>query len=146
MAVHENSEFISKIEGIRNAIERHHQTLNIEAIWLFLATLGCWSVNVKWLQIAAILIVFVLFFYKVYENRKGQKSSAKRLKEIKVEIEKSNLATDSKKARLFDISELQYELLSFKSIYKRMPQFLICYAFWGISLLYFTTVWDFMLT
>lgn len=61
-----------KIEAIKNQIneyENHIDTywssLNTEGVWLFLATLGCWSVNHAESQLFAIVIAVILFSYRI---------------------------------------------------------------------------------
>lgn len=134
----ENTELLSKIDILRNDIARHLQVLNIEAIWLFLATLGCWSVDIEWVRILAVGIVFVLFFYKVYENKKDDRSWGQRINQILEEIKLSNIDEDFKKARMYDLDIIKKDKLSFKNIYKTTPTFLICYLFWIISVFTFT--------
>ncbi len=55
-------DFIKRIDELRIQITSRYSTLNLEAIWLFVATLGCWSVNQPIVQIIALILVLVFFF------------------------------------------------------------------------------------
>ncbi len=55
-------DFIKRIDELRIQITSRYSTLNLEAIWLFVATLGCWSVNQPIVQIIALILVLVIFF------------------------------------------------------------------------------------
>ncbi len=55
-------DFIKRIDELRIQITSRYSTLNLEAIWLFVATLGCWSVNQPIVQIIALILVLVVFF------------------------------------------------------------------------------------
>ncbi len=54
-------DFIKRIDELRIQITSRYSTLNLEAIWLFVATLGCWSVNQPIVQIIALILVLVFF-------------------------------------------------------------------------------------
>ena len=128
--------FKLKVDDIRNRIIAHQENIEINAAWLFVATLGCWSISEKHIKFIAVLLILYLFIRLVFGNKKAQ-AVDKILKEIKSEIEESEINEDSKKARYFDIEQISKELLSYKAIPKRAPQFLVCYAFWAISFMYF---------
>ncbi|WP_254868989.1 hypothetical protein [Vibrio hepatarius] len=63
-------EFIKRIEDLKSQISSRYNILNLEAIWLFVATLGCWSVDQKYVQMLAILLVLVFFSAKVAKDQK----------------------------------------------------------------------------
>jgi len=135
----ENSKLKSKVSDLRHDIESHQNTLNFEAIWLFIATLACWSVdtNAGPLRLFAVGLVFTFFLERVFENKKNQKSFGKRAEEIRDEIKEFELEDDAKKARTLDLQNLEKERLGVKSIYKSTPRFLMAYSFWAISIAYF---------
>ena len=126
-----------KILELDNYISSHYENLNLEAIWLFVATLGAWSVTINYLRVIALLIIFFLFFDKVYENRSDKRPFKKLFLALKNEIENSELNGDTRKARLYELDELGKKLLGFKSSFILAPKFLTCYAFWSASFVYF---------
>ena len=130
-------EFIVRIEDLRAQISNRHNALNLEAIWLFVATLGCWSVYQPWVQLVALLLVLAFFSFKVSKDEKYSAAFSKLLKNIREDIEASELEGDIKKARLYDLNEIDSNLLSLKTIYKSTPMFLVGYVFWAFCLLYF---------
>jgi len=130
-------ELISKIEALRNKITTRHQTLNLEALWLFVATLSCWSVDVPYLRMVAIILVVVFLVFKVVGNKKSGQTFSQCLDDIKNEVDNSSLEEDAKKARFHELTEIKENLLSIQSIYKSTPIFLLGYAFWGLSFYYF---------
>ncbi|CAI2306972.1 conserved membrane hypothetical protein [Vibrio parahaemolyticus] len=130
-------EFIKRIEDLKSQISSRYNILNLEAIWLFVATLGCWSVDQKYVQMLAILLVLVFFSAKVAKDQKYDTTFARMLKDIRNDIEGSILEGDSKKARLHELEEINNNLLGLKSIYRSTPMFLMGYAFWAISVFVF---------
>ncbi|ELB2807855.1 hypothetical protein ACOGST_004642 [Vibrio alginolyticus] len=130
-------EFIKRIEDLKSQISSRYNILNLEAIWLFVATLGCWSVDQKHVQMLAILLVLVFFSAKVAKDQKYDTTFARMLKDIRNDIEESILEGDSKKARLHELEEINNNLLGLKSIYRSTPMFLMGYAFWAISVFVF---------
>lgn len=125
--------FISRILDLKLQIQNRYNTLNLEALWLFVATLGCWSVNHYIAQLAALIIVPFLFFYRVYEGKKTSTTFDKLLKEIRKDIEKSILRGDARLARFRELDEVQNDL-RLKSLYQRAPNFLVAYVFYATTL------------
>ncbi|WP_413699065.1 hypothetical protein ACLKMH_16145 [Psychromonas sp. KJ10-10] len=131
------TEFIDRIECLRARISSRYNILNLEAIWLFVATLGCWSVDQKIIQIFALLIVLVFFSSKVSKDKKYDISTVQASKALRADIEASVLEGDSKEARLYNLDDIDKNLLGLKGIYKSTPMFLISYGFWIVSAITF---------
>ena len=127
-------EYIGRIEELRTQVTNRYEILNIEAIWLFVATLSCWSVNVIIIQIIAIMLVLFFFSSKVMKDKKCNTTFQKILSEIESDVKESNLEDDSKKARLHEIEDVRKNLLSLRSIYRSTPIFIFGYCFWALSL------------
>ncbi|CAK1695586.1 SMODS and SLOG-associating 2TM effector domain-containing protein [Vibrio crassostreae] len=130
-------EFITRIEDLKAHISNRYNALNLEAIWLFVATLGCWSVDQIHLQIVALILVLVFFSSKVSKDKKYDTTFIQILKDIRADIENSVLEGDTKKARLHELEEINSNLLGLKSMYKSTPMFLMGYGFWAISFFMF---------
>ncbi|EGR1146030.1 hypothetical protein WM008_23080 [Vibrio vulnificus] len=130
-------DFIVRIEDLRGQITTRYNTLNLEAIWLFVATLGCWSVDQSIIQMTALILVLVFFSSKVSKDKKFDSTFAKVLKDIKFDLEESVLEGDVKKARLHELDDIDKNLLGLRSIYKSTPMFLMGYGFWAVSLFTF---------
>lgn len=131
-------EFISRIEDLSSKISNHHNVLNLEAIWLFVATLGCWSVSQPYIQMLALILVFITFAFKVSKDRKYESSSSKIMNKIRDDLAESTLESDTKKARLHELDIVDKNLLGLKTIYKSTPIFLVGYGFWIVCLFYFS--------
>ncbi|KAB7700285.1 hypothetical protein GBN26_09425 [Plesiomonas shigelloides] len=131
------NDFIARIEDLRGQITTRYNTLNLEAIWLFVATLSCWSVNQSIIQLIALILVLVFFSSKISKDKKFESTFVKVLKDIKFDLEKSVLEGDVKKARLHELDDIDKNLLRLSSIYKSTPMFLMGYGFWIVSLLTF---------
>ncbi|KFA99422.1 hypothetical protein [Vibrio sp. ER1A] len=130
-------DFIVRIEDLRGQITMRYNTLNLEAIWLFVATLGCWSVDQPIIQIIAIILVLIFFSSKISKDKKFESTFTKVLKDIKFDLEESFLEGDVKKARLHELDDIDKNLLGLRSIYKSTPMFLMGYGFWVVSLFTF---------
>lgn len=131
------NDFIARIEDLRGQITTRYNTLNLEAIWLFVATLSCWSVNQSIIQLIALILVLVFFTSKISKDKKFESTFVKVLKDIKFDLEKSVLEGDVKKARLHELDDIDKNLLRLSSFYKSTPMFLMGYGFWIVSLLTF---------
>ncbi len=54
-----NDQIISKIDDFKKSTDDYYQKLNGHAIWLFLTTLACWSVNNEIMRYIALIVVLV---------------------------------------------------------------------------------------
>ncbi|AIV05875.1 MULTISPECIES: hypothetical protein [Vibrio harveyi group] len=130
-------EFIVRIEDLRAQISNRYNTLNLEAIWLFVATLGCWSVSHPYIQIVALFLVLAFFSFKVSRDKKYNSTFVQVMADIRNDLDDSILEGDIKKARLHELDEIDKNLLGMSSIYKSTPMFLVGYGFWVVCLMYF---------
>jgi hypothetical protein len=60
------------IESFCSYIDDYRQNLNKQGIWLFLATLGIWSVQPSYLQQVAMFITFTIFASKLFKEWKEE--------------------------------------------------------------------------
>jgi len=75
-----------KIYEFHENIENYRRSLNLEAIWLFVATLGCWSVNSDIIRVFSLSITFFLFSFQAYHRLPNKKSFEKIRMEAQREI------------------------------------------------------------
>jgi hypothetical protein len=133
-----------KIYALQRDAREYQKNLNTEAIWLFLATLGCWSVTNKWLQLFALILTIFLFGSRMKNGLREKKLDtmlpfAERARTLKDRIEQMSSTEDWRKERLFSIlEELQTNELSTRAKVERNWVFIICWLFYGISLFYLT--------
>ena len=123
----------SELVSFETRINEHHDKLNQEAIWLFVATLGTWSVKPFLLQLFALFIVLYFYYKKVFNQPKSFEPFPTRLVKLKLQVEESSLNETEKKALYFDLNELERKLLKFKSVVSKTPFFLVGFIFWVIS-------------
>lgn len=123
----------NEIVALKTEILLWQDVLNKEGIWLFLGTLGSWSVEHGWLRTVAFITTLLLFFWRAAGQRKDQKSFVKRLDELEMDIKKKPDLEIADKAHLYDISELR-KLLGLKHALRYGVVYFVCMAFWGISI------------
>ena len=58
-----------EIERFSGNIKLYHKALNDEGVWLFLASLGCWSVVGGGYQALSLATTFLLFLWRINEKR-----------------------------------------------------------------------------
>lgn len=129
-----NETIKQKLADYEAHIDAYRASLNTEGVWLFLATLGCWSVGHAPSQLYAIAITFVLFSHRIYSKLSDKRpfsSITKGLEEtIKTELEEG----DTQKARLHDLHQIRDIKLATTSHLKSTAIFLLCYSFLGLTL------------
>jgi hypothetical protein len=121
--------------ALRQYINEYRTALNTEGIWLFLATLGCWSVTNIFLQISAFALALILFEERLSKRRSETRSFSERFEAIEDRISTDLPEGDSQKARLYDLAALRAELSMINSL-RSVRTFYLCWFFYGASSLY----------
>ncbi|EAY0409046.1 hypothetical protein B1Q45_22085, partial [Salmonella enterica] len=75
---------------------------NSQGIWLFISTLGCWSINIPLIQVIAAILLFCIFIFNSKQDMTDKRAFHKIEKDIEKDID-SNLTGDTRKARLYDL-------------------------------------------
>jgi hypothetical protein len=130
-----------KIYALQRDIREYRKNLNTEAIWLFLATLGCWSVTDKWFQIFALMLTIFLFGSRMknrlIETKLDTMPFSERVKTLKARIEQMSSTEDRRKEHLSsNLEKLQTNELSKPASVERGGVFLSCWLFYCFSLIY----------
>lgn len=144
MSQEKSNDIKEKIHSLDLSISNYWQILNQEGIWLFLATLGAWSVSEVTLQYSAAILIFVIFASRVYNRAKENGFFSTQIKEIENEIE-NFLDNDSDvfKARRYDLEIVKSKLSAAKSLRNTIIYFL-CATFFGVSVGYWTGLIEFL--
>ncbi len=124
------------IESFCDYIDDYRRNLNKQGIWLFLATLGIWSVEPVYLQQVAMFITFTIFSSKLFKEWKEEGAhftfkSAAELVENKINC----LANESEREFFHQVFALKKErklnvMLAIKETYVYVLTFLffvMCY-------------------
>jgi hypothetical protein len=131
-----------KIYYLQRDVREYQENLTTEAIWLFLATLGCWSVTDKWFQLFAFILPGVVFGSRVrnhfIEERLDTMPFLERVKILKARIEQMSSTEDRRKEHLSsNLEKLQTNELSPRAIVGRGGFILLtCWLFYCFSLAY----------
>lgn len=117
------------LKKLKNRVKKYNTNLNESGIWLFLATLGCWSVEGEWLQYIAVLTTVLIFAHKLITGLDGFKTFSSEINELKSKAEMSDLDEMSKKAIILDILEFNRKYLSYKGIILHVPAYYLSVIF-----------------
>lgn len=129
-----NEAIKKKLTDYEAHIDAYRASLNSEGVWLFLATLGCWSVGDAPSQLYAIAITFVLFSHRIYSKLSDKRPFSSITKDLENAIKTELEDGDSKKARLHDLHQIREIKLSTINHLKSTTIFLICYSFLAVTL------------
>lgn len=125
-----------ELKVLQQNINEYRKALNGEGVWLFLATLGCWSVTNLPLQFVSFLLALIVFGDRMAKRYKESRSFSKMVRELENRISQSLPEGDSQKARLYDLAIIKQEEMSTLNSLKNTKVFLLCWFFWGASLVY----------
>ncbi|ECP3589225.1 hypothetical protein FZH48_26630, partial [Salmonella enterica] len=90
---------------------------NSQGIWLFISTLGCWSVNIPLIQVIAAILLFCIFIFNSKQDMTEKRAFHKIEEDIAKDID-SNLIGDSRKARLYDLGLVEKYRKAIKPVLK----------------------------
>ncbi|MDD2540966.1 MAG: hypothetical protein PHH28_07965 [Desulfuromonadaceae bacterium] len=114
-------------------IREYRAYLNEESIWLFLATLGCWSVAGQGTQFIALSITVILFGRRLSEKLADKRSFTKIILSLEARITAELPNGDTRKARLYDLAQLKKDELSSITALKKNWVFLLCWGFYALT-------------
>lgn len=138
MDLYKNDVISKNIESYGKHINEFRSQVNIQGIWLFTSTLGCWGVDIPSIQLVASILLLFMFGFLV-NNEVGDKRA---FNKIKIEIENDInrcLVGDAKEDRLDELEKVEGLRKSIKHVFKTSPIFIVCYIFYFISVMTFLT-------
>lgn len=124
-----------KIYEFHENIENYRRSLNLEAIWLFVATLGCWSVSNDIIRVFSLSITFFLFSFQAYHRLPNKKSFEK----IRMEAQREINALPNPEIKdqyQKELDEIVSTKLSTSSAIAGSSIFFLCFSFWFLSVIY----------
>ncbi|CHQ57109.1 hypothetical protein [Salmonella enterica] len=131
-----NDAILEHIKNYSKHIDEFRSQANPQGIWLFISTLGCWSVNIPLIQVIAAILLFCIFIFNSKQDMTEKRAFHKIEEDIAKDID-SNLIGDSRKARLYDLGLVEKYRKAIKPVLKTSPIFIVCYIFYSISFLVF---------
>jgi hypothetical protein len=133
----QNNTLISEeIDYVKQSVAEFRANLNTQGVWLFLSTLGCWSVQGKGFQLLAITITFYIFTFLSFPPnfRKGQSILLKNeIKKLRGMVDKSLISDGDKQFWLQVIDNLCRNRFSFQYAIKTSHFFYVSYFFLVLS-------------
>ncbi|BHH82768.1 hypothetical protein [Desulforhopalus sp. 52FAK] len=131
------AELVKEIDDFRNGIIANNSAIESNAVWLFVTTVGCYSVTPNLLRMFAMLLVIVFCYKATDELKVIEKKYSEFVERITLCIENGDIEKAEKDTLKNNLSKLSKDLLSYKSLFVTTPKFNMAYLFWSISLLYF---------
>lgn len=138
-------EMSHNIKNLKNDIKTHYARLDSEAIWFFLATLGCWSVEPIEIKFLAMLTVFFFLFTQVFREHSSNSSFGQRVKKFRSDIENSNLEEHQKNQLIGQLTRMSDEYIPLIKIITKNYRFCVSSLFFAVSAVYFWQSWFFKL-
>jgi len=129
-----DDEAFRQISDLIEQIYKYWELLKLKGIWLFLATLGCWSVEHRYICILALGTVGALFAEQVIYRLPNKKSFGSQAKDLLRKIGESEEISDKQKSLyLEEINIIENRILSFSHSTRFTWIFLICFLFYGLT-------------
>ncbi|RXK03560.1 hypothetical protein [Halarcobacter bivalviorum] len=123
-----------EIKEFENEVNIYKEALNIEGVWLFLATLGCWSVNNTFISFFALFLTIYLCSVRIFDKRSDSRLFTTVVKDIKKSIDDLN-DENTKILRRAELRSIEDRIKIFNSV-KEGLIFVFCYIFWVVTLVY----------
>ncbi len=131
------NEINDTIESLKKCVEEHYRRLNFESTWLLVATIGCWSISVSWVQLLAIALIFYFLFRNVFDGLTLNTSYSKELKDIRNRIEVLDIEETEKDQFYGKVWKIENKYLTISATFKHNTKFLAAMIFYCISAFYF---------
>ena len=130
-------EFLHQIRTLEEEINLTSKRIDEMSIWLFLATLACWSVTHPVMKFIAIFIVLFFFADHVIKGRYSKKSYTARIKDIRNRIDISQLSESQKNQAVGALSRYCEDQLGFKKLFKVNYKYIVAAIFYSATLVLF---------
>lgn len=109
-------------------------TLNDKGVWLFISTLGCWSVPSGGLRLLALTITLGLFFWQAYSHQKKPfKPFTDRCAELECRIPAAELSETEKESQLYKLGIFREKYFSVWNM-RDAWVFVVCFGFCFLSI------------
>lgn len=125
----------SEIIRYENKINRHFLSLNKQGIWLFLATLGCWSVENGPYRYAAFWIAFILFFWLFFQERSIKGELVSTLDKLKTRIDNALPYGERRNELVAQVDLIKSRRLTRYKVTLQAGPFFLCWFFSCFSFL-----------
>ncbi|HEY8160370.1 MAG TPA: hypothetical protein VIF10_16885 [Methylobacter sp.] len=132
----ENAKILKSMTDLETRVKKYNENLNNSGVWLFLATLGCWSVDPPYIKIMAVVFTFTIFSHQLITRLDSFKLFSTDVTKIKEAIEKSSLLKDLKQSRLFELQGLEKKWFSYSRFLKHIPAYYLSGIFLVTSMFY----------
>lgn len=126
-----------EMQVLEEFVDNYRNLLNSESIWLFLATLGCWSVSQHNIQIFAFLITLYLFFERLSVFRDNSRSFKEYVQIIESRVNQLELNDKTRSEWFCYIENYKNCNISFSNNLKQTKIFLLGLSFYLFSFAYF---------
>ncbi|WP_200906167.1 hypothetical protein [Citrobacter sp. CtB7.12] len=137
MALSKDDIILNEIKYYNRHISGFRTRANTHGVWIFISTLGCWSVDIPTLRLVAILLILFIFLYFIRLEQTDRRTFREISETIRSNIN-NDLSGDIQKKRLNDLDSVDKNRKSIKMVFKTSPIFIMCYIFYGISIAVFT--------
>lgn len=131
-----NSTVDEEIDALKRHVQGYRRALDSEGVWLFIATLGCWSVTNEKLQFIAFIVAGMLFGERMAKRSSENRSFSKLVEKVEERIGELLPEGDARKARLYDLVEFRKSELSVLKSVRHNKVFFVCWLFYGASLIF----------
>lgn len=137
-----SSQFNEELSRLEQRIFKYDSNVNNSGIWLFLATLGCWSIDDLYIRVVAVATTFLIFSHQLFIKLDSFKPFELDLKGIERMVENAKLSDDELKARKFDLLNFREKHLPLTRRLIRVPAYYLATIFLLVS----TAKWSGMLS
>jgi hypothetical protein len=136
LAVEEQPTLEAGLGALKEHIASYRAALTEEGIWLFLATLGCWSVSQPLLQLIGFGVAAVMFGERMASRIAEKRSFSTLARAVELRIATAPDLAEERSMRLTELMELRKRELSALTAFRHGRIFLLSWAFFGVSFVY----------
>jgi hypothetical protein len=135
-----DNEAFRSILYLNQQIYDYWDSLNVEGVWLFLATLGCWSVPYRYACIFALCITGALFVGRIYARIPVRRTFSMQINALLDDIEGSQVLTDERRAHYrSELDRINNDILNYRHSIRHTGWFIVCFVFFGLSVYWWFT-------
>jgi len=123
-----------EISNYLRRVKKYHTNFNNSGIWLFLAVLGCWSIQPLDIKGLAVITTTIIFSHKLVIELESYKPFSRQKKDIEKIINESNLNDDAKGFLKYQLLVSAQKWESKTRYIKYLPAYYLSIIFFIVSL------------
>jgi hypothetical protein len=122
--------------ALKAHVKSYRAALNDEGIWLFVSTLGCWSVGQPKFQLCAYAVAFAIFAQRMSDRSPEVRSFSALIAILESRVRQEAQTAEERTKQLLRLDNFRKDHVAGRRPFLSGSVFFLCWCFYGFSLMH----------